>query len=157
MLRGSPEEQERIGRDEDLRLVEEQCGKLFLLLDHFGIPRTSRLRWFQLAFLLARQHVPGMSIVTDPKSRTGPKGKWKQTPLDAELILAVTKVKLERRRGDADAIRILRKRHPNVWGRFEERSLRTRYYEAVRPMKPYRRGNLLDSLAAWLLPAEQDK
>ena len=58
MLRGSPQEQDRLARDEDSRLVEEQFEKLFLLLDHFGIPGASPLRWFHLAFHLARQHVP---------------------------------------------------------------------------------------------------
>jgi hypothetical protein len=157
MLRGSPQEQERLGREEDLRTVEEQVGKLFLLLDHFGIPQTSRLRWFHLAFQLARHHVPGMKIMTGPKPRTGPKGKWKRTRLDSELVIAVAAVEHERQKGAADAIRILRKRDPHGWGRFDEGSLRTRYYEALRPMKPYRRGDLLESLAAWLLPEEPHK
>jgi hypothetical protein len=152
MLRGSPKEQDRLSRDEDSRLVEEQFRKLFLLFDHFGIPRTSHLRWFHLAFHLARQHVPGMKIVTGTNQRRGPKGKWRERRLDSELIVAVTAVERERGRGAADAIRILRKRVPNLWGRFEESSLRTRYYEALRPMKPFRRGNLIESLAAWLLP-----
>jgi hypothetical protein len=152
MLGGSPEDQERLGREEDSRNVVAQFGKLFLLLDHFQIPRASYLRWFHLAFHLARQHVPGMKIVSGPNPRRGPKGKWKETQLDSELIVAVTAVKLARRRGVADAIRILRKREPNVWGRFDEGSLRTRYYEALRPMKPYRRGSLIESLEALLLP-----
>jgi hypothetical protein len=149
MLGGSPEDQERFGREEVSRNVVAQVGKLFLLLDHFQIPRASYLRWFHLAFHLARQHVPGMKIVSGPNPRRGPKGKWRETQLDSELIVAVTAVKLARRRGAADAIRILRKREPNVWGRFDEGSLRTRYYEALRPMKPYRRGSLIESLAAF--------
>jgi hypothetical protein len=52
----------------------------------------------------------------------------------------------------ADAIRILRKREPKVWGRFDEGSLRTRYYEALRQMKTYQRGSLIESLKALFLP-----
>ena len=157
MLGGSPEDQERLGREEDSRIVVAQVGKLFLLLDHFEIPPASYLRWFHLAFHLARQHVPGMKIVSGPNPRRGPKAKWRETQLDLELIVAVTAVKLARRRGAADAIRILRKREPNVWGRFDEGSLRTRYYEALRPMKPYRRGSLIESLAALFLPEGPSK
>jgi hypothetical protein len=72
-------------------------------------------------------------------------------------VIAVAAVEHERQKGAADAIRILRKRDPHGWGRFDEGSLRTRYYEALRPMKPYRRGDLLESLAAWLLPEEPHK
>ena len=75
MLRGSPEDQERVGRDEDMRIVIEQFQKLFLLLDHFGIPEGSRLRWFYLAFRLARQHVPGMKVVTGSETEARPKSQ----------------------------------------------------------------------------------
>ena len=114
MLRGSPEEQERHGREEDSRIVAEQFGKLFLLLDHFGIPQTSRLRWFHLAFQLARQHVPGMEVISSQKSRRGAKIKWRDS-LNAELIVAVAKLKRERKRGAADAIRTLSNRESDVW------------------------------------------
>jgi hypothetical protein len=55
MLGGSPEDQERLGREEVSRNVVAQVGKLFLLLDHFQIPRASYLRWFHLAFHLAKR------------------------------------------------------------------------------------------------------
>jgi hypothetical protein len=127
MLRGGPAEQERLGREEDARIVAEQLGKLFLLLGHFKIPVRSHLRWFHLAFRLARQHVQGMKVVDGALPKRGPKGRRKGTPSDSEFLIALTQVRLERKKGTADAIRVLRTRHPDVWGRFTQKSLQHRY------------------------------
>ena len=148
MLRGGPEQQERLGREEDARIVAEQFGKLFLLLDHFKIPRRSHLRWFHLAFRLARQHVRGMEVVEGALPKKGPKGRRKGTPTDHELLIALTQVKLERKRGTADAIRTLRKRQPDVWHRFSAKSLQHRYSKLRKELVPYPKGDLIDNLAA---------
>jgi hypothetical protein len=148
MLRGSPEEQERLGREEDSRIVAEQFGKLFLLLDHFQIPRTSHLRWFRLAFHLAREFVPGMGVIDAPISKRGPKGRRKGTPSDFDLLTAVTRVRLERSRGTADAIRTLRKRQPDLWGRYPAKSLQNRYSEIQTELRPLRSEDIIDNLKA---------
>lgn len=148
MLRGGPEDQECLGREEDARIVAEQFGKLFLLLDHFQIPRKSHLRWFHLAFRLARQHVRGMEIVEGPPPKRGPTGRRKGTPSNDDLLVALTQVKLERRRGTTDAIRILRKRHPDLWGRFSVKSLQDRCSEIRKEFVPYRKRDLVDNLKA---------
>jgi hypothetical protein len=150
MLSGSPEEQTRLGREADAQIVAEQFGKLFLLLDHFKIPRKSHLRWFHLAFRLARQHVRGMEVVEGPHTKRGPKGTRNGTPSTHELLVALTQVELERRKGTADAIRILRKRHPDLWGRFSEKSLQHRYSKLRKELITYPEGDLLDNLGALL-------
>lgn len=148
MLSGSPEEQTRLGREADAQIVAEQFGKLFLLLDHFKIPRKSHLRWFYLALGLARQHVPGLLVVEGSPPKRGPKGRREGTPSDHELLVALARVELERRKGTSDAIRILRIREPNVWGRFSVKSLQHRYSKLRKELVPYPKGDLIDNLAA---------
>jgi hypothetical protein len=150
MLHGSPHEQERLRREDDLRAFAEQLDKLFLLLDHFGIPRANRLRWFQLALGLSRQHVPGMRVVEGSTPKRGPKGQRRGTPSDHEFLIALTEIKLQRKRGTQDAIRILRKRQPHIWGRFTEKSLEHRYSKLRSELVPYRTGDLIDNLGALL-------
>ena len=158
MLRGGPGEQERLGREENVRIIAEQLGKLFLLLDHFEIPRESHLRWFHLAFRLAEQHVRGMQVVEGPRRKRGPKGRRKGTPSDHEFLVALTQVKLERNKGSADAIRILRKRHPDLWGRFPVKSLQNRYSELQKSLLAHPKGDLIDNLRALFgLPARNTK
>jgi hypothetical protein len=154
MLRGSPDEQERLGHEDDMRILAEQFDKLFPLLDHFGIPQTSPLRWFHLAFQLAKQHVPGMKITKEPKKRRGPKAKWDGVRSDVAFIAAVAQLKDERKRGNADAIRTLRKRQPEVWGNYSHQSLRSRYYDIRKKSLPCPDGDLIDNLKMFFgLPA----
>jgi hypothetical protein len=146
ILRGSPDQQESLRCEEDKRLVSEQFGKLFLLLDHFEIPRNSRLRWFHLAFQLARQYVPGMQIQKGPARSKGPKPKYEGVTSDLALLESVILVKRERKLGAEDAIRILRQRDPEGWGKFTQKALRNRYYEIVRRPLPSPDGDLIDNL-----------
>lgn len=148
ILRGPPEEQTRLGQEENPRIVGEQVEKLFLLLDHFKIPPKSPLRWFHLAFHLAKRHVPGVEVIEGLPAKRGPKGARKGAPSREELILAVTQVKLERGHGTADAIRILRKRDPDRWGRFSARNLQNRFSKYRRELVSYSDGGLLDNLGA---------
>jgi hypothetical protein len=148
MRSGPPEEQTRFGQKEDARILAEQVGKLFLLLDHFKIPRKSHLRWFYLALGLARQHVPGLLVVEGSPPKRGPKGRREGTPSDHELLVALARVELERRKGTSDAIRILRIREPNVWGRFSVKSLQHRCSKLRKELVPYPKGDLIDNLAA---------
>jgi hypothetical protein len=157
MQAGGPQEQEHLASEEDARIFAKQVDKLFLLLEHFGIPRTDGLRWFCLVFQLARQHVPGMKTTTGPKTRRGRKTIWGESGLDAELVYLVRVVERERRKGITDAIRIVMKRYPDEWGQFPQQSLRTRYFEAVRRMKPDRSGDLIQRFEAWLLSDESPK
>ena len=150
MLKGSPEEQQRLGEEENARILVQQVDKLFLLLDHFQIPHKSPLRWFHLAFRLAKQHVPGMEVIEGPPPKRGPKGARKGAPSQEELVLAVIQVKAERRRGTADAIQILRKRDPEKWGRFSAKSLQNRFSKYRRELVTYPDGGVLDNLGALL-------
>jgi len=131
-LSGSP--RERTAHEDDLRIVSEQFEKLFLLLDHFGISRTNRLRWFHLAFQLARRHVPGAQVVAVRRKR----GKPRRGPSNLELVWAVDVIKYERklkyggRLGVRDAISILQSREPTLWGGRSADDLRNRYYEFSR-------------------------
>jgi hypothetical protein len=58
-------------------------------------------------------------------------------------VEAVNRLKAERQKGVADAIRVLQKRHPDIWGSgngrdFDKRTatLQTRYYEMLRQLSP---------------------
>jgi len=151
MLRGDPDQQEGLRREEDMRLLSEQFEKLFLLLDHFEIPRNSLLRWFHLAFHLARQYVPGMHIKERrPARRRGQKPKYKGATSDMALLESVILVKGERKRGTEDAIRVLKLRDPDGWGKFTQKALRNRYYEILRRPLPSPHGDLIDNLRVML-------
>ena len=150
MLRGGPDQQEGLRREEDMRLLTEQFEKLFLLLDHFEIPRNSRLRWLHLAFQLARQHVPGMHIKKGPAQRNGRKPKYEGVTSDLALIASVIQVREERKLGTEDAIRILIQRDPAGWGKFTQKGLRNRYYEILRRPLPAPDGDLIDNLKVML-------
>ncbi len=157
-LRGCPDEQERLDREDDMRILAEQFDKLSPLLDHFGIPETSHLRWFHLAFQLARQHVPGMKIPKEPERRRGPKTKWIGVDTDVALLVAVAQVKKERGLGNADAIRTLRKNQPEEWGKYSQKSLLNRYYDILSRPPPCPDGDLIDNLKVFLgLPAHSGK
>lgn len=72
--------------EETVRVSNELLGKLPLLLDHFGIPRSAPDMWQQLAFRLARNHVPGFQTVLPKKA--GTPQDWGSLEL-AELYLEV--------------------------------------------------------------------
>jgi hypothetical protein len=155
MQAGGPQEQEHLASEEDARIFAKQVDKLFLLLEHYAYPEptvSDGSAWF-----FSWQHVPGMKTTTGPKTRRGRKTIWGESGLDAELVYLVRVVERERRKGITDAIRIVMKRYPDEWGQFPQQSLRTRYFEAVRRMKPDRSGDLIQRFEAWLLSDESPK
>ncbi|HZR76997.1 hypothetical protein [Bradyrhizobium sp.] len=118
------------------RARRRQLAKLGKLLAFYKIDPKHSARWLLLSLKLAADFVPGMKIhfLGNPRKRGRPP-KW-QGKRAAELVQAVERIKAERQKGVADAVRILQIRQPDVWGspgRGEKKnvaSLVARYYEA---------------------------
>jgi hypothetical protein len=128
-------------------ILAAQRKKLGLLLKHFGISPTNEHVWAQLAFALAKEHVPGMQALDGPPRKRGRRPKSSHSNRD--LAIAVDMVNYERKRGVADAIRQLRKREPKVWGRYSENALRNRYYEFSKGIP--RKGTFQEQVRALVL------
>jgi len=71
----------------DLHIIAETNRRLFLLLDHYGIPRDSESKWLWLAQILARLHVPGLRF--EKKERRGLKLEWWTYKRELMLYAAV--------------------------------------------------------------------
>src|SRR5688500_12500801 len=67
------------------RVLDRQCEKLLLLLDHYKIDRAHVSRWFLLSLGLALDFVPGMEAATSPRGKPGRKRTWK-VGLGEELV-----------------------------------------------------------------------
>jgi hypothetical protein len=114
-----------------------QLAKLGKLLAFYKIDPKNPSRWLLLSLNLAARFVPGFQIHYwgGPRKRGRPP-KW-QGERAAELVQAVERIKAERQKGVTDAIRILKKRQPDVWGNPSRggkkalASLVARYYEAL--------------------------
>jgi hypothetical protein len=118
------------------RARRRQLAKLGKLLAFYKIDPKYPARWLLLSLKLAAGFVPGMQILFfDSSRKRGRPPKW-QGERAAELVQAVERIKAERQKGVADAVRILQIRQPDVWGspgRGEQKnvaSLVARYYEA---------------------------
>lgn len=68
-------------RIESDRITKELLGKLPLLLDHFAISRDASDCWYELAYRLARAHVPGFQTVAP--SKVGAPQEWGELELTA--------------------------------------------------------------------------
>jgi hypothetical protein len=100
--------------------------KLLQLLEHYDIKPDDPACWLKLAFLLALDHVPGMSVVEDVSRGRGAPRK----PLDVsgarENVRIIDEINRERGKGVMDAIHVaLRKKL--LTG--SKGSLEARYYE----------------------------
>ena len=125
------------------RARRRQLLKLKELLSFYEIDSKAPLRWMLLSMKLACDFVPGMRVLFFDTRKRGRPAKWKSTR-GTELVEAVYRVTAERRKGVADAIRVLMKRHPNEWGScngsdFNKKaaSLQSRYYEILRQLRPH--------------------
>jgi lysyl-tRNA synthetase class I len=96
------------------------------------VPQTVKLRWRQVLDRLEHVRTP----VSQPKKKSGRPRKWLGR-VGYELLVAVNSICAERRRGFADAIRILRSRSPAKWGSYDQRELQTRFQEARNFWLPY--------------------
>lgn len=67
---------------ESMRVTQELLDKLPLLIDHFAIAKDAPDKWMQLAFRMARAHVPGFQTVLPKKS--GAPRDW--MPLDLAAL-----------------------------------------------------------------------
>lgn len=63
--------------------------------------------------------------------KAGRPKKWRG-PESLQLVSVVQTISRERRRGIPDAIRMAKKRFPNLWKEYDEATLKTRYYESLR-------------------------
>lgn len=133
VIQGPPEAAEFLGADhpdikaakdaEALRAAQELTAKLPLLLDHFGIDRNRPDHWKQLAFRLARAHVPGMQVVNAPKA--GAPQTWGPVEL-AALYIEVER--LTKQGATAmDACRVLMRLPEGVWRFPRSRDAKTLY------------------------------
>jgi hypothetical protein len=127
-------ERERELRSREMKVAKRRKDKLYLLLKHYRIEPQNPRKWFCLSWRLACDFVPGMrAMAVDPAKRGRPP-TWKGVS-GLELVQAVDAIKTERRNGIRDAIRVLRARNPQSWGRHKPSGLETRYYETRRARK----------------------
>jgi hypothetical protein len=141
-IASSPQDVERIRQEALSRARKRQLLKLGKLLAFYEINSKARSRWILLSLKLACDFVPGMQILFHRRQRGRP-AKWKSAR-GTELVEVVNRVKAERRKGVADAIRVLMKRHPGKWGsgnasdvKKTAASLQSRYYEVLRQLRPH--------------------
>lgn len=133
----------------ELRISREWWAKVPLLFAHYELRVEDDDRWRQLAFVLAREHVPGMQVVDRPRPRKGPSRKW-ELPRARQFVETIDQIAGDRGKGISDAIRVAKKRKKlegSVAG------LETRYYEAKRRLLQNRKQIALAE--AWLGNAAQ--
>jgi hypothetical protein len=114
------------------RAFREQQKKLELLFQHYGINALSEAdRWKALAYAIACHLVPGMKVQKRaPRERGRPRTR-KELKSAKHLVETIDSIRRERKKGIRDAARQAKKRHPNGWPELSDKSLVTRYYEAL--------------------------
>jgi hypothetical protein len=131
LIRKQPESvRKMVWKAQKDRITKQQVDKLRLLLKHYKIAPNDPNRFLLLAFHLARDFVPGMSVVDKSRRGRGAPRKWKG--LGGKLLVReIQSVNAERKKGIADAIRIVRRRHPEWCDGYTNKTLEARYYEAL--------------------------
>jgi hypothetical protein len=127
------EEEKRATHEREAdRLWNERVTKMMLLLGHYGIDFSSDSPWMTLSFCLARDFVPGMTILDRPPRKKGRPSKWRgAAPSNSlSLVHTVEAIQQERQKGILDAVRIAIKRFPDRWRGYDAKTLVTRYHEA---------------------------
>lgn len=119
--------------EETVRVTNELLGKLPLLLDHFGISRSTPDMWQKLAFRMARAHVPGFQTVSPKKS--GAPQDW--GPLELAALHLEVQILTKRGMTAMDACRALLRLKDGAW-RFprsrDAKTLYRRYQEAKKSL-----------------------
>ena len=117
------------------RIMAQVAEKIALLCTHYGIDPSENC-WWQLAFRLACEHVPGLQISFRPKRGRHP--TWK-AGLGLDFVRAVQDVMSQTGMRTQDAIRKLQKDKPGTWGRYTVPNLCARYREAKRHEERFRK------------------
>jgi hypothetical protein len=112
-------------------LIREWEAKLDLLLEHYCIEESDRLRWKKLSFCLALDHVPGMQVV-ESRARKGAPLKYRAQ----KFVELIDSIRDERGKGLEDAIRIARRRG-KLFG--DTRALSNRYRLSKRQIEEHAR------------------
>jgi hypothetical protein len=111
------------------RLEELRLNKLIDLLQHYGKAPPEKYPWYMLAYRLACDFVPGMKVINRLPRRGRPRQRW-GIELEYRLYDEIEAIKAERpRTSTSAAIELARERNPNDWGRYQPKTLETRYYE----------------------------
>ena len=115
---------------EELRVSYEIKAKMNALMAEYGLREGDPNCWVQLAFGLAGDFVPGLTIL-ERRGRPRDPGTMRGRAYDWMLINAVEQIVRERGRGVADAARIALHRHGDVFTGTAP-ALEARYREAKR-------------------------
>jgi hypothetical protein len=107
-------------------ILRTRLIKLLLLLDHYNIKPDDPACWLKLAFLLAQDHVPGMTVVENAPRGRGAPLKPSDISGARENVRIIDDIKLKRGKGVMDAIRNAL-HHKLLTG--SKDSLEARYYE----------------------------
>jgi hypothetical protein len=126
-------------------VMQEANKKIVALIDHYQIDRTlpTEQQLLLLVHFLARRHVPGFRIVNP--QRRGIKSKWTIAE-QRKLVAAIDAHKPKD--GVEAAIKAAMQEPTWRWEKENARSIRVRYYEAVRDIRTFEllRKNFLDAL-----------
>jgi hypothetical protein len=121
---------------QDLRDIFEQ--KLRLLYTHYGLDRAIENRPIselfadpsvQLVLRLACDYVPGFRFVPSDEALPRNRGRPREYNI-GDVLFQVDAIQRERKRGIVDAIRTLRKRQPDPYGKYSTETLEARYHES---------------------------
>jgi hypothetical protein len=124
---------------ESERISAERREKLELILEHYHVNTLSDAkRWRVLAYALACEFVRGMHVLKRAPRKRGRPPKWKKSSIAAHLVEVVESIKLERKKGILDAVRIAKKRYPEAWPGITADSPVSRYYEAVKVVSNFK-------------------
>jgi hypothetical protein len=127
----SDKDAEEVFRKENERIAREIGEKFDLLFEHYDLQRDNPNGWISLAYRLAADFIPGMRIQVGKPPTAGRPKKWRGAE-SLKLVSVVQTINRERRRGVQDAIRTAKKRFPDLWNEYDEATLKTRYYEALK-------------------------
>ena len=106
--------------------------KLLLLLHHYEIKPDDPACWFDLAFRLALDHVPGMQVLENSPAGTGRPRKPSDLSGLREFVRIIDEINYERKKGIPDAIRTALKRK-QLKGSVG--SLEARYHEKKKQLR----------------------
>jgi hypothetical protein len=111
--------------DADKHLLDLRIAKIPMLLDHYGIKCDDDGLWAKLSYALACEFVPGFQLA---RKRGRPSKPWWH---DEILFDRVHDIAKERNRGISDAVRVARKRYPELRP-YTAEGLEARYYETLK-------------------------
>lgn len=102
----------------------EISARMQVLLNHYHIDSAFSDPFCMLALRLANDLIPNFTVFPNPPGRR----RGREIPSDTRLCMAVDKIADERKRGIADACRLLSRR-AGPWEGANPNTLETRYHE----------------------------